>query len=166
MRYSFARVRGLGFILWQARHMAYHVMLGLLWAWVLRELWGEFNLRWIITAVVGSVLPDVDHLNYFLGYGRRDTYTQQVFSYLTHHQWRSLVAFVATGHKNNTSLSYHNIYTVAFFIVLAVMASGIDWQVGVVLFGAMVSHYLFDMADDVVQLGGINANWKRWGRPK
>lgn len=163
MRKTFARVRGLGFILWQARHMAYHVMLGLLWAWILRELWNEFNVRWIITAVIGSLIPDVDHLYYFLGYGRRDTYSQQVFAYLRSHEWRNLFYFLATGHKKNTSLSYHNVYVVALFIVLAVGASFVDWQVGVVLFGAIVSHYLFDMFDDIVQLGGINPNWKRWG---
>ncbi len=166
MRRTFARVKGLGFILWQARHMAYHVMLGLLWAWFLRELWGEFNPKWVITAVVGSVLPDIEHLNYFLGYGRSDSYTQQIITYLKNHEWRNLFYFIATGHKNNTSLAYHNIYMVAFLILFSVVASFFDWQVGVVLFGAMVSHYLFDMVDDIVQLGGVNPNWKRWGRPK
>lgn len=166
MRRSIARIKGLGFILWQTRHMVYHVMLGLIWAWYLRELWDEFNYKWVVTAVIGSVLPDIDHLNYFLGYGRSDTYSQQVFTHLKNHEWRNLFHFIATGHKNNTSLSYHNIYMVAFFVILAASASFIDWQVGVVLFGAMVSHYLFDMVDDVVQLGGINSNWKRWGRPK
>lgn len=166
MRRTFARVRGLGFVLWQTRHMVYHVMLGLLWAWFLRERWGEFNPKWIWTAVVGSVLPDVDHLNYFFGYGKRDSYTQQIMSYLRNREWRNLFYFISTGHKYNTSLSYHNIYVMVLLAAFAVSASFIDWQVGVVLFGAMVSHYLFDMADDIVQLGGINPNWKRWGRPK
>jgi len=166
MRRTLARVKGLGFILWQARHMAYHVMLGLLWAWYLRERWGEFNPIWIFTSVVGSVLPDIDHLNYFLGYGRTDTYTQQIFGFIGRHEWRNLFHFISTGHKNNTSLMYHNIYVVILLTLLAVIASFVDWQVGVVLFGAMVSHYLFDIADDIVQLGGMNPNWKRWGRPK
>jgi len=166
MRRTLARVKGLGFILWQARHMAYHVMLGLLWAWYLRERWGESNPIWIFTSVVGSVLPDIDHLNYFLGYGRTDTYTQQIFGFIGRHEWRNLFHFISTGHKNNTSLMYHNIYVVILLTLLAVIASFVDWQVGVVLFGAMVSHYLFDIADDIVQLGGMNPNWKRWGRPK
>ena len=66
MKVAVARIKGLGFILWQARHMAYHVMLGLLWAWYLREKWGEFNPRWIIAAVVGAVLPEIDHIHYFI----------------------------------------------------------------------------------------------------
>lgn len=166
MRKTFAKFRGMGFILWQSRHMAYHVMLGLLWAWLLREIWGEFNPKWIWTAVIGSLLPDADHINYFLGYGKRDSYTQQVFSHIKRKEWRSLFYLVATGHKMNTSLSYHNIYVVGIFIALSAVAFLYDWRVGVVLFGAIVSHYLFDIADDVVQLGELNVNWKRWGRPK
>ncbi len=163
MRRSIARIKGIGYILWQTRHMAYHVMIGLLWAWYLRERWGEFNPRWVSTAVIGSVLPDIDHINYFLSYGRSDSYTQQIFSHIKNRQWRNLFHFMATGHKENTSLMYHNIYVVAFLVALAVAASFIDWHVGVVLFGAMVSHYLFDIADDFVQLGSMNPNWKRWG---
>lgn len=166
MRNAFVRVKGLGYILWQARHMAYHVMLGLLWAWYLRERWGSFNPIWIITAAVGSVLPDIDHLYYFLGYGSQDRYSQEVFGIIRRGEWRNLFHFISTGHKNNTSLSYHNIYVVVLLALLAAVASRVDWQVGVVLFGAMVSHYLFDIADDVVQLGEMNPNWKRWGRPR
>lgn len=163
MRRSIARIRGLGYILWQSRHMAYHVMLGLLWAWFLRERWGEFNQKWVWTAVIGSVLPDVEHIRYFLGYGRNDSYTKQVMSYISHHEWRNLFHFVATGHKYNTSLSYHNVYVVGILMICAAASSFIDWEVGVVLLGAMVSHYLFDIADDIVQLGHMNPNWKRWG---
>lgn len=166
MRRSLARIRGLGFILWQARHMGYHVLLGLVWAWFLRERWGEFNPKWVWTAIAGSVVPDVDHFNYFLGYGRHDSYTQQIWSHLKHREWRKLAYFIATGHKLNTNLSYHNIYMVAVLILLSVVASFLDWQVGVILFGAMVSHYLFDIFDDIVQLGAINSNWKRWGGPR
>lgn len=146
--------------------MAYHVMFGLLWAWFLRELWGQFNPRWIWTAVIGSLLPDIDHVYYFLGYGRRDSYTQQVFSFIRKHEWRALFYFFSTGHKKNTSLSYHNIYVVGILISMAALASVFDWQMGVVLFGAMVGHFMFDIADDFVQLGELNDNWARWGRPR
>lgn len=164
MRRSFASLKGLGFILWHARHMAYHVMLGLLWAWFLREQWGQFNPKWIWTAVVGSLLPDADHLNYFMTYGRRESYTQEIWQLLKTRQWRKLVIFIANGHKYNTNLSYHNIYFAGVLLAGALVSSLFDWEVGVILFGAMVFHYLFDIADDIVQLGSINPNWKRWGR--
>lgn len=166
MRRTFARVRGLGFILWNARHMAYHILIGLVWAWIMREIWGEFNPKWFITSAVGSVLPDLDHINYLLGYGKKESYSQEIFKMLKNREWRKLAVFVATGHKYNTNLSYHNIYFVGFLTILAAAASYFDWRAGFILIGAMISHYLFDMFDDIVILGEINSNWSRWGKPR
>lgn len=166
MEFATAKIRGMGFILWQARHMAYHVMLGLLWVWFLRERWGELNSSWIFIGAIGSIIPDVDHLQYFLTYGKNDSYTKQIMGFIRRGQWRMLFQFIATGHKHNTNLSYHNIYIAILFVLGALVASFVDWQSGVVLFGAIVSHFVFDMADDAVQLGGLNPNWYRWGRPK
>src|SRR5438132_7916929 len=97
MRRSFARVKGLGFIFWHSRHYLYHISLGLLWAWLLREWWHEFNMRWIVLAVFGSVLPDIDHFVYFFTYGKKDLYTQQVVQFLKAHEWRSTTLFIASG---------------------------------------------------------------------
>jgi len=146
--------------------MGYHLLLGLVWAWFLRELWGAFNLKWIWTAVIGSILPDVDHIHYFFSYGKNDSYTKQILAFLKARQWRSLAYFIATGHKYNTNLSYHNVYVVVILLGCSILSLRIDWEVGVVLFGAMILHYLFDIFDDVVQLGAVNPNWKRWGREK
>jgi hypothetical protein len=162
----FIKMRGLGYVVWQTRHMFYHVLIGLVWAWFLRERWHEFNPKWIWTAAIGSVFPDIDHFQYFFTYGRNDRYTKEIFSLIKHRHWRMLFYFVATGHKLNTNLSYHNIYVVIMLIAGSIAASFFDWRFGVVLFGAMVSHYLFDMSDDLVQLGTVNPNWKRWGRQK
>lgn len=166
MRKSLARIKGLGFLLWQARHMVYHILVGLLWAWYLREKWGGVNPKWIALSVAGSLLPDLDHLVYFVGYGRRDRYAKTVSEFWYRREWRNLVSYMAAGHKHNTSLAYHNIYTMGILAVFGLVASMYNWQAGVVLLGAMVGHYLFDIADDIVQLGGINPNWKRWGRPR
>lgn len=166
MRRTIAKIRGLGFVLWHARHMGYHVLIGLVWAWIMREVWGQFNPKWILTSVAGSLLPDLDHLNYFIGYGRRDSYTKIIFDMLKNRQWRELALFVATGHKYNTNLAYHNYYTLIFLALLTAISSYFDWQSGFILFGAMVGHYLFDIFDDFVQLGQVNANWMRWGRAR
>lgn len=166
MQKAIQKAVGLGYIVWQSRHMVYHIMIGLLWAWFLRELWGEFNSKWIWTAVIGSVLPDSEHIIYFLGYGRKDAYAKEVIALMKNHHWRKLFQFIAVGHKHNTSLAYHNIFTVFGLAVFSYICALVDWQVGVVLFGAMVSHYLFDIADDLFQLGHLNPNWKRWGRPR
>lgn len=158
------RLRGTGFILWHTRHEFYHILLGLIWAWFLRERWGQFNPRWVWTAVLGSLVPDLDHLFYFFGHGRYDFYVQQVKDFLKKRQWRAVMVFIENGHKYNTNLSYHNYYFMAILLVCSWLSSLYDWEAGLILFGAMLIHYLFDVLDDIVQLGTINPNWKRWGK--
>ena len=165
-RWAWYKARGIGFIFWQSRHMAYHVMLGLLWAWFLRELWGQFSFKWISLSVFGSLLPDADHVLYFTTHGKKDTYSQQVFAFLRNHEWRNLIVFMKNGHKYNTNLSYHNVYFIGILLFFTVVSSYFDWQAGVILFGAMIGHFLFDIVDDVFVLGYINSSWRRWGNGK
>jgi len=166
MRKSLARIKGLGYIFWHGRHEIYHMLLGVAWAWILREWWGEFQLKWLLLSVFGSVLPDFEHLLYFVSSGKADPYTKQIKAFLKNKQWRMVTTYIEHGHKQNTNLSYHNIYIVGFLITLACVCYFIDYQAWVVLFGAMAIHYLFDIGDDFVTLGYINENWKRWGNGK
>jgi hypothetical protein len=165
MRQSVARLKGLGFILWHTRHEFYHVLLGLVWAWFLREIWQQLNAEWITISVLGSLLPDLDHFLYFFVYGRKDIYSKQVKSFFKNHEWRVLWKFLETGHKYQTDLATHNYYFMGFLLFLSVLSFFYNWKVGIVLFGAMIIHYLFDVFDDIITLGYININWKRWGKP-
>lgn len=164
MRMNIARVKGLAYILWHGKHMLFHVLWGLMWAWFLREHWHEFNPKLIWTAVIGSILPDADHFLYFFTYGKHDPYTRAVASLFRNRQWRMLTRFISQGHKHNTKLTFHNYYMIGICAAIGILASAIDWQAGVVLFGAMVSHFLFDITEDMLLLGRINPNWARWGR--
>ena len=157
-------MKGLGFLLWHTRHEFYHVLMGLVWAWFLREQWGMFNGRWVWLSLFGSLLPDADHLVYFFTYGRKDFYTTQVRLFLRSHQWRNLWVYIENGHKYNTNLSSHNYYVVALLLISSVVSLFVDWQAGIILFGAMLIHYFFDIVDDLFILGRVNPNWRRWGR--
>jgi hypothetical protein len=166
MRKGLVKVKGVGYVLWHARHELFHVLLGLAWAWFLREIWGELNIKWIVVAVAGSILPDADHLLYFFTYGKKDEYTKKVFSMIKGRHWRSLAYIIEHGHKHNTNLTYHNVYFVMFLFTLCAVSYFYDWRTSVVLLGAMLTHYLFDIIDDIFVLGRINPNWKRWGKRK
>ncbi len=161
-----AKVKSVGWLIWHAKHEITHVLLGLVWAWFLRELWGEFNLRWIWLSVFASLAPDLDHIVYWFTYGRRDVYSRAVRYYLRHLQLRNLWKTWETGHKNNTSLATHNLFTVGGLLILSIISYFYEWQTAVVLFGAMLLHYGFDMIDDLIVLGSLNPNWKRLGRGK
>ncbi|MFH0750122.1 MAG: metal-dependent hydrolase [Candidatus Gottesmanbacteria bacterium] len=163
MRRSIARIKGLGYIFWHARHMVYHVLLGLVWASFLREAWGEFSWYRLFLALFGSLIPDIEHLIYFFANGRGDEYSKQVKEFLRAKEWRVLTSFVEQGHKYNTNLSYHNVYFVAFLLILMIVCFMANWEAWIVVLGAMVIHYLFDIFDDYRILGYLNSNWKRWG---
>lgn len=166
MRGSVAKLRGLGFIVWHARHEFYHLLLGLLWAWFLRERWNEFNQRWIFLSLFGSLLPDADHLLYFATWGKGEAYGKQARTFLRTKQWRKLTIFLQSGHKNQTNLASHNYYFMILLFAVAILSSFFEWRTGVILFGAMLIHYIFDIFDDVFMLGAVNPNWRRWGRAK
>lgn len=146
--------------------MVFHVILGLLWAWFLRDHWMQFSRNsWMAIAIIGSILPDADHLFYFFTYGKNDVYTRSVFTLFKNGQWRVLTTFLESGHKHNTNLTFHNYYTAMSLTVVCFISFRFDWWAGVILFGSMVTHYAFDMVEDIVLLGHVNPNWKRWGRP-
>lgn len=166
MRRRFPRIRGLGFILWHGRHELIHILLGLMWAWFMRERLGELNWRWVGVAVFGSLLPDADHLVYFLIYGRRDAYSKRIRQLFRSREWRMLTVTLETNHKNNVHLATHNLAVIGFLVLLVIVSYFFEWQTALVLVGAMVTHYLFDVVDDLLVLGSLNPNWKRLGRGK
>jgi hypothetical protein len=166
MRRSFARVKGLGFIMWHARHELFHALLGIAWAWFLREQWGELNYKWVFLSIFGSLLPDAEHLYYFVAFRTKDSYALQVVRALKKREWRFLTVFIEKGHKHNTNLALHNIYIILLLFFIASICLMFDWNSWVVFIGAMIIHYLFDIVDDILTLGRVNPNWKRWGREK
>lgn len=153
-------------LVWYARHELYHVLIGIVYAWVLREAWGVFDVRQILWSIFGSLLPDVDHLIYFFFYGRADVYSQQVKAILRQGGLAKVSYFLAHQHKKNTNLWSHNIFVISFLFVFAYVSSLYDWRLGLILFGAMILHYLFDITEDLVLLRALNPNWKRWGRAR
>lgn len=159
-------VKKVGSIAWQLKHEMIHVLIGVSLAWFLRELWGEFSAKHLYLAIIGSLIPDLDHFIFFFFYGRKDPYSVQVKKFLRRGQFHSLASFLAEGHKENTNLWSHNIYNVGLLLAGIFIFYQLDWKVGIILFAAMALHFVFDIVDDFVVLGTINPNWKRWGRPK
>lgn len=162
----YMRLKRVGKIIWHTKHELFHIVLGVSWMLVLNVHWQQMTYMWILLAVIGSLIPDIDHLIYFFTYGKKDQYTKDVFSFIRRKQWRGLVMFLEAGHKHNTNLAFHNIYVVMALISSTYIVYTHEYRVGTILLGAMVTHFLFDIAEDVILLGSINKNWMRFGRPK
>ena len=147
-------------MVWHSKHMIVHVLLGLRWATFLLGR-GDITFHWIAVATFGSLLPDIEHIMYFLTYGRHDEYTQQLFRLLKSRQWTCAFRYCETGHKTNTKLYYHNFYTVGFLILLCVISLMVDLFSFGLLIGSMVSHYLFDAAEDMALITDLDIREER-----
>lgn len=163
MRKTTAKLRGLAFIFWHSRHMGYHLLIGLAWVWFLREMWNGVYPGWVVVSLFGSVFPDIEHMVFFLRRRNHDDYAAMAVSLLKDREWRTLARFIEKGHKYNTKLAYHNIYSILILLVLLVCAHRFHAHGFFVFIGAMIFHYVFDILDDYAILGRLNPNWFRWG---
>lgn len=164
MNTTVTKIRGIGYLFWHARHMIYHLLLGALWMWVVQDQIGIYSTPLLLLSLFGSVFPDFEHLLFFFTYGKSDAFTAWVKSYIQKKDWRVLIRFLEKGHKYNTKLRYHNMYSIVGLTAVAVISFFAGWDSLFVFTGAMVIHYLFDILDDLAMLGKLNRNWYRWGR--
>lgn len=157
-------MKSVGYILWHAKHEITHVILGILWAWYLSGWWGAWHIMWFIAGGIAGLLPDADHIYYFVMYGRNDPYSQTVRVLWKKKRWMELVLTLQQGHKKNTHLMLHNFFTILLLLFCLWVVLLNNMRLLVILIGALLSHFLFDVVEDVVLLKKINANWFRWGR--
>ena len=164
--HHFYKIKRVPFVIWYSKHEITHLLIGLVFAWILREVWGVFSFYYVFLAAVGSLVIDVDHLLSFFTYGRKDWYAQEVRRILRQGQIGTLLRFWRDNHKHNTGLASHNVYVLAGFLVLAAVSTQFDWKASVIFFGAIFLHLVFDMFDDYWALGHLNDNWKHLRRNK
>ncbi len=154
------KIKRVPFIVWYSKHELTHILLGLVYAWFLRELWNQFSWHYLWLSIFGSLVIDADHLAYAFTYGRHDIYSVEVRRILKQGQIGTLFKFWRDNHKHNTGLATHNMYILGFCLILGLISLFFDWKVRTVLFGAIVLHLLFDIIDDLWVLGRVNDNWK------
>lgn len=160
------RIKRVPYVLWYGKHELTHVLIGLLFAWFLRELWNEFSLKYGLFTIIGSLIIDLDHGFYLFFYGKHDQYALEAKKFLRQGQIGTLFKYFQDNHKNNTSLATHNIYFIGFFALISIGAFWLDMRSSLAFFGAVVLHLLYDVLDDLWVKGYINENWKHLRRRK
>jgi hypothetical protein len=142
-------------------HMVIHVFLGLLCAFIVVHTFPSANvLRTISIGVLGSLIPDVDHLLHMFFYGRKSEYAKIIRTFVKNREFRKALSFVKDNHKNNTGIYSHNILSLMISIFLAwYLGESRDRAGFYVFFMSWSTHYLFDMLEDVLFLKRINPNW-------
>lgn len=141
-------------------HHTLHALFGVVFYFYFVEPYFPGNFQQLfLLAILGSLLPDADHILYFLVYGRKKEYTQMAKAVFREDGIRAFFRFCNTNHKLQTGLVSHNLLTVATLFLFTIIFF-VDAQAkSFTLAGAMSVHFLMDMVEDWIYLGGLNPNW-------
>ena len=142
-------------------HMLVHVFLGLLCAYIVMHTFPNANgWRIIWIAILGSVIPDVDHLLFMFIYGRKSEYAKIIRAFVKNKEFRKALSFMKDNHKTNTGLYSHNILALIISIYLAwYLGDSRDRAGFYVFFMSWSVQYVFDMFEDLIFLRRFNPNW-------
>lgn len=117
-----------------------------------------FNI--IIIAILGSFIPDIDHLFYIFIYGRKSDYAQVSKMFIKNKHIREFIKHVKINHKANTGIYSHNIGSVLLSITVALVLIykkvDVFWAT---FFLAWTLHYIYDILEDLLFFSRLNKNW-------
>lgn len=111
--------------------------------------------------ILGTLLPDVDHLIYVYLLGPQDATSKSVISMLGKREVLSSLEILATTRGERTKLIFHSAYFQLLFLVftyLVITSSGSIFGRGLVL--AFSLHLLIDQVVDWMETGSLE-NWFR-----
>lgn len=114
-----------------------------------------------VGGLVGTVLPDVDHIIYALYLKPQELASQRVNYMLKKREiWQTIVFLAETRYERTKLILHTATFQIVFLILtfLVVTSSGSLFGRGIVL--AFGLHLLVDQAVDVTETGGL-ANWFR-----
>jgi len=141
-------------------HEYYHLGFGLACFIVVALLFPDVSkVALLIVAVIGSFVPDTDHLFFIFIYGRNTTYAIAVRNFLSKHDIPGATNYVRTNHKSNNFILSHNLLTPLIFFIFYINLVNIG-QITFALFClSFAAHFIFDIIEDLLVFGHLNPNW-------
>ncbi len=141
-------------------HFVFHLLFGAIVAVYHYNLIPDVQVfKLIIVALLGSTVPDIDHLFYIYFYGRTTELAKELRKHIKDKQLRKFVQSVSLNHKNNNYIFSHNIVAVLLALGLAYLFYQYDHDYLSVFFSAWLFHYIFDICEDILYFGKVNQNW-------
>jgi hypothetical protein len=125
---------------------------------------GWFSLAYLplwFGGIVGTILPDVDHLIYVYFLRPHELSSQRVNSMVSKHELVKSLQYLAETRSERTHLIFHTGYFQAIFFALAflvITSSGSIFGRGLVLGFAL--HLIIDQVVDIMETGKLE-NWLR-----
>jgi len=141
-------------------HMSIHILWGVIIALTIKKFLADISLFLLLTVgVLGSLLPDFDHVLYIFIYGRKSEYSRFIRQFISQKQLKKTFWFCKNNHKLNTGLYSHNILTMIVILMLSINSIISKNYLLATFFLAWSIHYLYDIFEDLLFFGKINKNW-------
>jgi hypothetical protein len=148
----------------EAQHGYFHLMFGCL-AFIVGYLWepvyfSQHPLQLAALCLLGTFIPDIDHLLYYYGYGRKKDYAIMCRAYLRKRDFKGFFKYVKGNHKQNTGIYSHNfgsVFLAAFFTLYELNKRDNIYMS--TFFLAWTFHYVFDILEDFLFFKRPNKNW-------
>lgn len=140
-------------------HMYIHIGFGLIVILAYKLLGHSFTFSEQVVLICTSIIPDMEHLLYFGTYGKKTSYTQRAINVYKKDGFLAVCKFLSQNHKENTSLYLHNVLIpISFsFIGYVIYTQGLLFLSAIPY--VVVSHYLYDIFEDLLMSGKLNPNW-------
>jgi hypothetical protein len=146
------------------RHGTFHFIFGILafgtGYYTRQEFYTNHNLLILLAVLLGSFIPDIDHLLYQFGYGRKKDYAKICRNFLNKRDLKGYINFVKQNHKHNTKIYSHNLGS--FVIALFLSSYFVHTLHNIfysMFFLAWAFHYLYDILEDLLFFKRLNKNW-------
>lgn len=112
----------------------------------------------ILLFIIFSFIPDIDGLLALLIERNNKIEARDIINSIKQMDFVKAATHASVHHKKFNKLLIHNF--VGFFVILTFFTLGLKNYnyYSIYIFGAFLSHFVFDIADDIYQLGNIN-NW-------
>lgn len=126
---------------------------------VYKGLFDIYYLSFWLGGILGTMLPDVDHLIYIYILKPSDLSSQRIASYINKRDTKNAVRVLYESRLERTSLIFHTAHFQLIFLILAflvITSSGSVFGRGLVLSFSL--HLLIDQFVDFMETGRID-NW-------
>jgi hypothetical protein len=144
----------------QTYHVLIHILFGLMCSLIVYKKFDNENLTLLLLiGFFGNTLPDIDHVIYFLTYGKDSEYSQIIKFFIKDRHFGEVRRFLKQNHKYLTGLYSHTLISP----LLSTFLTFLFFQRGRVYLGtfffSISIHFLYDIFEDVLFFGKLNPNW-------
>jgi len=144
----------------QTYHILIHILLGLICALIIsREFQGENLFLLLICGFLGNTLPDLDHVIYYLTYGKDSEYSQIIKLFIKERDFKEVKDFLRENHKYLTGLYSHTILSPLLSILLMFLFLNKNNIYISTFFLSVTTHFIYDIVEDLLFFKKLNPNW-------